>query len=471
MSKRRFDANRIIYLATVDIILTVLALHFASLLRFLLPIGLSLPWRWVKLPWPVYVMVAVIWLCVFSLLSVYDDKRILRFSSEIRGLVVAIGVATLVLAGTLYLSFRQVPRLLFIYFCILDFAFLFLWRLLLRQFLFVKGQNGAGINVLIVGAGKVGQEVGRSVAAGRDAGWHLGGYLDDDPGKLGVSIGGASVLGSTYDTIEVVQTLKVDEVIIALPLRAHERLVSLAIQLQDLPVEVNVVPDFFDLAFYRTRIDDSFGVPLIRLRDSAIDGPDRVAKRLIDIAIAILVLIFAAPLMLLIALAIRWESPGPAFFKQRRVGENGRLFSMWKIRTMVHNADELLPAVLAEMEDGLPIHKLPDDPRVTRLGHFLRRFSLDELPQLVNVIKGEMSLVGPRPELPWLVDRYQDWQRKRFAVPPGMTGWWQISGRSDKPMHLYVEDDLYYIQNYSILLDLHILLKTVGVVLSGKGAY
>jgi lipopolysaccharide/colanic/teichoic acid biosynthesis glycosyltransferase len=173
----------------------------------------------------------------------------------------------------------------------------------------------------------------------------------------------------------------------------------------------------------------------------------------------------------IIALAIRLDSPGPALFKQKRVGENCQLITVWKLRTMVQNADDLLPQVIQETPDGQVIHKQPDDPRVTRMGRFLRRFSLDELPQLWNVLKGEMSWVGPRPELPWLVERYEGWQRKRFAVPPGITGWWQVSGRSDRPMHMHVEDDLYYIHNYSIWLDLRILWRTIGVFLSGKGAY
>jgi len=121
--------------------------------------------------------------------------------------------------------------------------------------------------------------------------------------------------------------------------------------------------------------------------------------------------------------------------------------------------------------NGVLIHKAPNDLRVTRIGHFLRRTSLDELPQLFNVLRGDMSLVGPRPELPWLVDQYEAWQRKRFAVPPGMTGWWQVNGRSDRLMHLHTEDDLYYIQNYSLWLDLKILFKTIKVVLRGEGAF
>jgi lipopolysaccharide/colanic/teichoic acid biosynthesis glycosyltransferase len=173
----------------------------------------------------------------------------------------------------------------------------------------------------------------------------------------------------------------------------------------------------------------------------------------------------------LIALLIRLDSPGPIFYRQDRVGENGRPFHMYKFRTMVPEADQLLSQVTEINSQGQILFKRPDDPRVTRVGHILRRASVDELPQLFNVLKGDMSLVGPRPELPWLVERYEPWQRKRFAVPQGMTGWWQVNGRSDKPMHLHTEDDLYYVQNYSLWMDIFILLKTPWVVLRGKGAY
>jgi lipopolysaccharide/colanic/teichoic acid biosynthesis glycosyltransferase len=173
------------------------------------------------------------------------------------------------------------------------------------------------------------------------------------------------------------------------------------------------------------------------------------------------VLLACAPLLLLIAALVRLTSPGPALFRQERVGENGRLFTIYKFRSMVEDAGDRLPAV----------HKDEADPRITLLGRFLRRTSLDELPQLVNVIKGDMSLVGPRPELPALVDRYEPWQRQRFAVPQGITGWWQVSGRSARPMHLHTADDVYYVKNYSLGLDLQILLRTISVVLRGRGAY
>jgi lipopolysaccharide/colanic/teichoic acid biosynthesis glycosyltransferase len=175
--------------------------------------------------------------------------------------------------------------------------------------------------------------------------------------------------------------------------------------------------------------------------------------------------------MALCSLMILLEDGSPILFHQKRAGENGRLFDMLKFRTMVKNAEELQSQVEQRDSNGNLIHKTKDDPRVTRMGRFLRRFSLDELPQLFNILAGTMSLVGPRPEMPYLVDKYQPWQRKRFAVPPGLTGWWQVNGRSDKPMHLHTEDDLYYIQNYSIWLDLQIMVRTIWVVLIGKGSY
>ncbi|MGB3713292.1 MAG: sugar transferase, partial [Candidatus Promineifilaceae bacterium] len=168
---------------------------------------------------------------------------------------------------------------------------------------------------------------------------------------------------------------------------------------------------------------------------------------------------------------IKLDSPGPVLFKQRRVGENGRLFTMYKFRSMIDGAQDMQHKLTETNEQGEILFKSEGDPRITRVGRFMRRTSLDEIPQLINVLKGDMSLVGPRPELPWLVDFYKPWQRKRFAVPQGITGWWQINGRSDRPMHLHTADDLYYIQNYSVWLDLYILFKTVLVVLRGTGAY
>jgi exopolysaccharide biosynthesis polyprenyl glycosylphosphotransferase len=210
---------------------------------------------------------------------------------------------------------------------------------------------------------------------------------------------------------------------------------------------------------------------MINLRDPALNDVQRLMKRAFDLTIAGGVLLITVPFMALISLLIKLDSSGPVIFRQQRVGENGRLFSMYKFRSMVENAEELQDQVSQITEDGKLLFKKADDPRITRIGRFLRHTSLDELPQLLNVVKGDMSLVGPRPELPFLVGQYEPWQHKRFAVPQGMTGWWQINGRADKPLHLHTEDDLYYVQNYSLWMDIYILLKTPWVVIRGKGAY
>jgi lipopolysaccharide/colanic/teichoic acid biosynthesis glycosyltransferase len=181
--------------------------------------------------------------------------------------------------------------------------------------------------------------------------------------------------------------------------------------------------------------------------------------------------IVTLPLFGLISLLIKLDSKGPILYKSKRIKELGETFDMLKFRTMVEDADEHFTEVIHQDENGNLIHKRPDDPRVTGIGKFLRKTSLDELPQFINILKGDMSFIGPRPELPMMVDRYEPWQRARFSVPQGLTGWWQVNGRSDKPMHLNTEDDIYYIQNYSFWLDLYILIKTVKVVLKGKGAY
>ena len=180
---------------------------------------------------------------------------------------------------------------------------------------------------------------------------------------------------------------------------------------------------------------------------------------------------FGVPTAILIALAIKLDDRGPVLFRQERVGENGRRFEMTKFRTMVVGAEQLQAQVARMDESGNVVYKVPHDPRVTRVGRFLRRWSLDELPQFFNVLRGEMSLVGPRPEQVFVVDQYEPWQRQRLAVPPGITGWWQVSGRSDLPMHLNTQYDLFYIRNYSMWLDLKILWLTVGTVMRGEGAY
>jgi len=259
--------------------------------------------------------------------------------------------------------------------------------------------------------------------------------------------------------------------VIALPYSAFHNMSEIVSRLESAPVGVWIALGFFDLALYRTDIEDFAGIPMLDLRASAINDYQRIVKRAFDILVVLAALIPVLPLMAMCALIVFLSDGAPVIFRQTRVGEKGRLFEILKFRTMIRNADQLSAAIEKRDASGNLIHKIKDDPRVTRTGRLLRRFSLDELPQLFNVLNGSMSLVGPRPEMPSLVEKYQPWQRKRFAIPPGLTGWWQVNGRSDKPMHLHTEDDLYYIQNYSIWLDIQILARTAWAVVFGKGAF
>jgi exopolysaccharide biosynthesis polyprenyl glycosylphosphotransferase len=269
----------------------------------------------------------------------------------------------------------------------------------------------------------------------------------------------------------VVKEQQVSDVVIALPTRAYEKVNSLVKELEDQAVKVWIVPDYFSLSLHHTAMEDFLGLPMLDLRATALSEYQRIIKRIFDLVFTVILLILFLPVMAVVALAVWLDDGRPILYTQQRVGENGKLFKFYKFRTMIKNAETFQKQVGTINDQGDLIHKTAYDPRVTRLGRVLRRFSLDELPQFFNVLSGNMSLVGPRPELPYLVDLYQPWQRKRFDVPQGATGWWQIHGRSDRPMHLHTEDDLYYIQNYSIWLDIKILIQTAWVIIRGKGAY
>jgi exopolysaccharide biosynthesis polyprenyl glycosylphosphotransferase len=469
-------------LLVVDLACTVFAFQLARWLRETLPLGVQLD-EPLYANLLLYLVVPAIWIAVFVALEVYDPARALRYIDDVQIVVVATTVAILLFAGVAYLFFRELSRLLFAYFYLLDLIFLTAWRALLRLLFRWRPDlvPGRTRRVLIVGASSVGREIAQALQEQQWTRLELVGFVNDvstgqpreeaDTPELDLDL-----LGPVADTARIVRDRQIDEVIIALPLHAHEQLMELVVALQELAVNIRLVPDILDLVFIRASVEEFAGLPLIGLREPVIDGVNRLIKRSFDLVVGGLALILASPFMLLIGLVIKLDSPGPILFCQQRVGEGGKLFWMLKFRTMVEGAEEqeLELAVQTEAaQDGPPLFdKRPEDPRVTRLGRFLRRTSLDELPQLINVLTGEMSLVGPRPELPWLVQRYLPWQRKRFAVPQGITGWWQVNGRSNRAEHqLRVEDDLYYIRNYSLLLDVRILWKTIASVIRGEGAF
>jgi exopolysaccharide biosynthesis polyprenyl glycosylphosphotransferase len=376
----------------------------------------------------------------------------------------------ILIAGTFIIQPLVYSRLLPLEIGVLTVVLLASARLV-RQIVAARWRRqGLGLDrVLIVGAGETGRAVMRNLVARPELGYQLVGFVDDDlsKGDLGrfKALGGLESIGSA------IKSERIDEVIITLPWMYQRTIMGLVRNCEALGVRARVVPDLFQLSLKQVNFDDMGGIPLVGLKETAIPRAGRLAKRTLDIALSLAGLAVAAPLIGLIALLIRLDSPGPVVFKQRRVGEDGRQFDILKFRSMRVGAEEQQAKLADQNQASGPLFKIKADPRLTRLGRLLRRLSLDELPQFVNVLRGEMSLVGPRPGLPPEVAQYQPWQRQRLEVPPGISGLWQVSGRSDLSFEEMCLLDIYYIENWSLGMDLMIMLRTIPRVLFADGAY
>ena len=467
---RRFSVNYAVFSMLLDGVLTLAALIIAVTLRPYFPqVPFLVPVTELNMPVWIYVLIPSLWVLVFLVASVYDPKGTYRLVDELQTVSLASLFAALICAGIFYLFFREFSRWLFVSFVFLNIVLLVGWRALARLIWRVVRFPATERRVLIVGAGDLGRRVGEMVSEYGWTGLSLVGYLDDDPQAQARR--DVSWLGRVHDARRIVQDHKISDLVVALPQSAFGKVNSLVLNMRDLPLLVRVVPDYYSLSLYQATVEDFAGIPMINLRDPALNEVQRLMKRMFDLLFGGIAALIISPLLGLVALAIKIDNPGPIIFRQKRVGENGRIFNMYKFRSMIEGAEALQDEVTEYDDQGQMLYKKADDPRITRVGRIIRRTSIDELPQLFNVLKGDMSLVGPRPELPFMIGYYEPWQHKRFAVPQGMTGWWQINGRADKPLHLHTEDDIYYIQNYSLWMDLYILLKTPWVVVRGEGAF
>jgi exopolysaccharide biosynthesis polyprenyl glycosylphosphotransferase len=278
------------------------------------------------------------------------------------------------------------------------------------------------------------------------------------------------ILGEIAEIPRIVESNVVDDVIFAVHRRELDRLEDLFLSLQEQGIRTRFAMDLFPHTRARVELEELDGMPLLSFATTPTSQLQLMLKRGLDVAVAALLLLIALPIASMIALAIWLTSGGSVFFRQTRCGLNGRFFTLYKFRTMVEDAEERRRELLHLNEMDGPVFKLRSDPRVTGVGRFLRRFSLDELPQLWNVLRGDMSLVGPRPPIPEEVAKYQRWQRRRLAMKPGLTCLWQVSGRNDLDFDRWMQLDLEYIDSWSPTLDFKILLKTIPAVLSGKGA-
>lgn len=363
-------------------------------------------------------------------------------------------------------------RLLFLYVSVLTVLFLSLSRLARRSVESRLRRRGIGVDrTLIVGAGEIGRAVMRTLVARPDLGYQVVGFLEPDPAKGGDAIGRFRRLGNLDNLGETLTEHAVTEVIVTLPSTRNRKIQQITRICRRAGVRARIVPDFFHLSLQQVNMDNLGGIPLLGMRERSMERGPRLIKRAIDIIGAIAALLLFSPVMGLVALAIRLDSGGPILFRQERLGEKGQPFSVFKFRSMRVGAETEQQSLAELNEADGPLFKIKDDPRSTRVGRFIRKASLDELPQLINVLCGEMSMVGPRPPLASEVTEYESWQRKRLEVKPGMTGLWQVSGRSDLTFDEMCLLDIYYIENWSLWLDMRMILRTIPLFFLGKGAY
>jgi exopolysaccharide biosynthesis polyprenyl glycosylphosphotransferase len=345
-------------------------------------------------------------------------------------------------------------------------------RIFVRKMLhFFRRRGGDQTRTIVLGTNHEARTIARTLQRERWLGHQIIGFVDDHI-PAGETVGaGHVVLGRTSDIKDLIVEHNATLVMVATTAFDATRLNRLFWELQEVDVDLQITSGTIDLMASRMVVQSVAGVPLLYVRRTGMDRAQRTMKRAIDIFGSLAGLIVLSPALAAIALWIRSDSTGSVFFKQVRVGRDGRIFTCWKYRSMFVDAEQKR-AELEPLSQGPGLlFKLKEDPRITRAGRFLRRYSLDELPQLWNVLKGEMSLVGPRPALPAEVEQYDDWVRNRLKVKPGMTGLWQVSGRTETSFSDYVRFDLFYIQNWSLALDLWVLWRTFRAVMTAEGAH
>jgi putative colanic acid biosynthesis UDP-glucose lipid carrier transferase len=405
---------------------------------------------------------------LFPFLGLYAPQRGVSLFNEVRRLV----NAWLLLAGIwfafLFLSKsgNDFSRVWSTYWIVLGLATHLAFRLALRLVLRSLRRRGHNLrHIVIVGAGTLGRDIALRLRQTPWSGFVVRGFYDDDTSLHGQNVERLPVLGPLSRLTQDLESAALDQVWIALPLRAEARIKELLDALQQHSVQVRLVPDIFNYTLLHHSFSEIAGLPVINLTDSPLEGRNLALKNIEDFVVATLILLLASPLLLLIALGVKLSSPGPVFYRQERITWNGGRFRMIKFRTM---------SVDAEAASG-PVWAHPSQRRATRFGAFLRRWSLDELPQLINVLRGEMSIVGPRPERPEFVERFkQEIPRymQKHLVKAGITGWAQVNDlRGHTDLERRIEYDLYYIENWSVWFDVRIMVLTLVHVLRSRNAY
>lgn len=411
----------------------------------------------------------VVYVVVFHSARLYERESSLLHVVETKRLLLSCVFSSLLILGsTFYIRFIDLSRVMLSSSLLFTFAFLLIERsIFYRLSIFLHMQGRALRPSLVFGAGVVGRHLCKRIYHSPALGIRVVGFLDDDEALWGKEVrireisssGIYQVMGGLAQLPELIRTHNIKEVFISLPTASYQRNLEILQECNRLGLAVSVVPPTFGRQMHALEVQDIGGIPIIREKQSRPKIFYPAFKRVFDLVVSVAMLLALSPVMLLIALVIKMDSNGPAIFRQKRVGTNGKEFDFFKFRSMHVEAN---PYSLTPTK--------PQDPRITRFGRWLRRSSLDELPQLINVLRGEMSIVGPRPEMPFIVATYNLEQRERLKVKPGITGVWQISAVRGEPIHANMEYDLFYIEHRSFILDMIIMIKTLITAIRGIGA-
>jgi exopolysaccharide biosynthesis polyprenyl glycosylphosphotransferase len=463
-----------IVLVALDLAMVNLAFFLAWYARYRLGLFVALdPGNYVEhdVYVPLQLALAFVFVCILGVRGLYRLPRAASALDDFSAIFTAAGLSVMLLfAASTFVRYPAESRLTLIFAWVLMTLLVVLARANWLWILGVLHQKGIGVaRTLVVGDNTVGCMIMQALAGRPHLGYEVAGFLategDSDFGRF-------RRLGTPDELERVIRQERIAQVVIALPSARHEAIMRIVNHCRHDGVQFRFVPDLYEVSLGHLDIDTVSGIPLMGMKDQTIEGANFLTKRIIDVVLSTAVLIlfswFFIPLALLIWIEDRGGSP---LYGQVRVGRGGREFKMQKFRSMRPGADQQLAELLECNEAEGPIFKMRADPRRTRIGGFIRRWSIDELPQLWNVLKGDMSLVGPRPATPREVAQYEEWQLHRLDALPGITGLWQVSGRSELGFSEQVLMDITYIENWSLGLDLRILLRTVPAVLSGKGAF
>jgi exopolysaccharide biosynthesis polyprenyl glycosylphosphotransferase len=419
-----------------------------------------------------------VWIVVAKLYGLYDqdeERTDHSTADDLFGVFHLITIGTwLIFAGGMLTGLARPELLRLVFFWGLAIGLVTLLRALARAF--CRRRIAYIQNAVIVGAGDVGQLVARKLLQHPEYGINLVGFVDGEPKERRADLEHLTLLGSPERLPAIVRVFDIERVVVAFSNESHEETLALVRSLNELNVQVDIVPRFFEIVGPGVDLHTIEGVPLIGLPPLRLSRSSRLLKRAVDLVVSGLGLLVLAPVFAFIALRIKLDSPGPVFFRQTRMGIGDETFQMYKFRTMSADADERKSEVAhlnmhARSDGDGCLFKVPDDPRTTQFGRFLRRYSLDELPQLLNVLLGNMSLVGPRPLILDEDKQVAEWARKRLFVKPGMTGLWQVLGRSDIPFDEMTRLDYLYVINWSLGGDLSLMLRTLPAIFRARRAY